>query len=165
MPTTVYSCDVEAEIDEKPPLGAAAGPAVAATAMAPTTMASTTTDPADLAALDPPYTAYAGVDYSPTQMPAPAVAIVDVGVGMAVADAAECASACSAEPTCNAASYYGDNPSNLWPGASSVCLIVAAHCARNDSVLSCIRICVCMKDDEPECLMCLQVVTTATSSS
>ena len=116
MDETVYGCDEESEIDEKP---GAVAPDAAIADMAPVAaVESTVTDPATLAALMPPYSANAGVDYSPNQTPAPLVSIVDVGEGMVVADAVECATACTAEPACNAASYYGDNSSDMWPGTT-----------------------------------------------
>jgi PAN domain len=91
---------------------------------APVALPSTITDVALLAELDPPYTGYAGVDYIPTSTPPPTVSIVDLGEGLVVIDAEECADMCSALAGCNAASYYGDNPSNLWPGATQQCTML-----------------------------------------
>lgn len=115
MDIPTLDCDVEAEIEEKPTdVGAAAA------ADAPVAVAATTTDVAELEALDPPFIGYAGSDYSP-----PAVGIMDIpGTGaLIVADAVECAEACSANPVCNAASYYGDNPVDTWPGKPPAMLL------------------------------------------
>lgn len=111
MTATVYDCEEESEIEEKPP------PAVA-NAMAPAPVAAAVTDPADLAALKPPYSVFPGTDYGPLQEPPPDVAIADIGprFGLVVADAVDCATACTAVPACNAASYHGDNPTTGWPG-------------------------------------------------
>ena len=76
---------------------------------------STITDLVELAALDPPFAAYLGVDYGPATVPPPMVTITDLD-GMVVDDAAECALECAELPECNSASYYGDNPSDDWPG-------------------------------------------------
>lgn len=86
-------------------------------AMAPLDIPSTVTDFMALETLDPPYTAYPSVDYGPLTIPPPLVPIEDLpGGDLLVADAIECAMECSALPGCNAASYYGDNPSADWPG-------------------------------------------------
>ena len=87
MNTPAYSCDEEAYIPEISDVATV------------------------LAALTPPYTAHAGFDYRPNQLPPPLVSISDLlGGGSHAAHAVECASKCTAEPTCNAATYYGDIP-------------------------------------------------------
>lgn len=111
MEDTIYSCPDEPEEQT------ALAPDTAA--MAPAAVDATVTDPATLAALMPAYSAYPGVDYSGNQVPPPLTAIVDVPESAFVAaDAVECATACTEEPACNAASYYGDNPMDTWPGTS-----------------------------------------------
>jgi PAN domain len=98
--------------------GGGPGPAAASPlAVAPDAAAAPTpmTDPTSLATLG--YSAYPMMDYSPNQMPPPAVPVTDLTPkGQVVDDAAACAEACTAMPECNAASYYGDNPMDTWPG-------------------------------------------------
>jgi hypothetical protein len=43
----------------------------------------------------------------------------DIGSGLSVADAAACALECDGKPACNAASYYGDQPTDQWPGGDN----------------------------------------------
>ena len=102
-------------------VGTAAGPAAVQgdpIAMGPTAaVASTITDPAVFAAAEPTFSLYAGFDYDPTTIPPPTVPILDIeGGALTVASAVECAAQCELAPGCNAASYYGDNAVELWPG-------------------------------------------------
>lgn len=126
MMTTIYDCEIEKDIEEKPDLeDLTPGAAPAAV-----TVDATVTDVADLAALTPSFSGFVGMDYSPTQTPPPAVAIVDIngGMGSSVATAVACAEACTAEALCNAASYYGDNPEADWPGGANCYLKTLTGC-------------------------------------
>lgn len=73
----------------------------------------------DLAALVPPYIAYSGADYSPNQVPAPLTSVENVMTGFLAASIVECATACNDAPTCNSASYYGNNPEDTWPAGAT----------------------------------------------
>jgi hypothetical protein len=86
-------------------------------AFAPEAQTSTITDVTVLSELDPPYTGYPGTDYIPTSTPPLSVPVTDIE-GVYVVDAVECAETCTDTPDCNAASYYGDNPPEAWPGAA-----------------------------------------------
>lgn len=69
-----------------------------------------------LADLVPEYRAFIGADYSGNQMPPPAIMIENVKPGIPAASAQECAEECNKDQMCNAASYYGNNPIETWPG-------------------------------------------------
>lgn len=99
-------------------------------AMGPTAAAvQTVTDPAAFAAVEPTYALNAGVDYSPNSVPPPAVPILDIeGGALMVADAVECAASCTMAMGCNAASYYGDNPVELWPSGQNCYLKTLTGC-------------------------------------
>lgn len=97
-------------------------------ATTPTTTTTTTTDddddtetgipsnmppetPATATGVTAAYTQYVGKDYIPssiTGLAANLVSIEDIGTGLVVDDVAGCEDACTAEPSCNAASFYNE---------------------------------------------------------
>lgn len=78
-------------------------------------MQQTVTDAAVFSVMVADFSMFPAVDYVPNMEPAPMVGVEDVG-DATVVDAVECAQQCAELVDCNAASYYGDNPPETWPG-------------------------------------------------